>query len=79
MIMASELSINSIGLFNNREALERFPKDCLDLTFDYIHKRYVDLNLKDINESYDDKGCMDGEMRKKVLLEIYKQGKFCNK
>jgi len=53
----------------------RFPKDCVDLAFDYLHSRHADLNFEKMNESYAVLGNMNQEFRKVYAACIKSQGK----
>ena len=73
--MAERYSRTTIGMFDREEAVERFPKDCVDLAFDYLHKRYADINLTDLNAAYDRYGSINTVVREQLYMEIKKQGK----
>ena len=76
--MAERYSRTTIGMFDRPGALERFPKDCVDLAFDYLHKRYADINLTDLNAAYDYHGKLNSIVRERLYEEVKKQGKNIN-
>lgn len=74
MASGEHIPRESLRVFDKPSELNRFPKDCVDLAFDYAHKRYTDLDLRDISMAYDCHGCMNIELRERLCTLIKVEG-----
>lgn len=72
--MADELNGSTAGMFDlNKEAEERFGKDCLDLAMIYTSKRHADLQFN-LSHFYSSRGQMNSRMLKGCTEVLLREG-----